>query len=49
MVAAEPEFENSVKVRVREYFARPKAVLDLYFFNTSPIFLGEKEQLKVNM
>ena len=49
MVAEEPEFENSVKVRVREYFARPKAVLDLYFFKTSPIFLGEKEQLKVTM
>lgn len=49
MVAEEPEFGHSVKVRVREYFARPKAVLDLYFFKTAPIFLGEKEQLKVTM
>lgn len=49
MVAEEPDFESSVKVRVREYFARSKAVLDLYVFNTSPSFLGEKEQLKVNL
>jgi SanA protein len=47
MVAAEPDFENSVKVRVREYFARTKAVLDLYIFNTTPRFLGEKQQLNV--
>jgi SanA protein len=49
MVAEEPDFENSVKVRVREYFARTKAVLDLYVFNTTPQFLGEKQQLKVTL
>lgn len=49
MVADEPDFENSVKVRVREYFARTKAVLDLYIFNTTPQFLGEKQQLKVTL
>jgi SanA protein len=32
---------------VREYFARTKAVLDLYIFNTTPRFLGEKQQLNV--
>lgn len=47
MVAGEPDFENSIKVRVREYLARPKAVLDLYVFKTSPRFLGQKEEVKV--
>jgi SanA protein len=45
MVADEPTLESSLKVRIREYFARSKAVLDLYIFNTSPRFLGEKEEL----
>ena len=33
------------KVRVREYFARAKAILDLYVFKTSPRHMGEKEPL----
>ena len=45
MVADEPALESSLKVRVREYFARSKAVLDLYILNTSPRFLGQKENL----
>jgi SanA protein len=45
MVAGEPDFEYSVKVRLREYLARSKAVLDLYVFKTSPRFLGQKEEL----
>lgn len=49
MVAEEPDFESSVKVRIREYLARPKAVLDLYVFKTSPRFLGEKEEVNVSM
>jgi SanA protein len=48
MVAGEPDFENSVKVRVREYLARTKAVLDLYVFRTSPRYLGQKEEVKVS-
>jgi SanA protein len=48
MVAAEPEFESSLKVRVREYFARSKAVLDLYVFKTNPQFLGEKEEIIIS-
>jgi SanA protein len=48
MVAGEPDFENSVKVRVREYFARTKAVLDLYVFRTPPRYLGQKEEVKVS-
>jgi len=48
MVTDEPDFENSVKVRVREYFARSKAVLDLYVFKTTPRFMGEKQEVKVS-
>lgn len=48
MGALEPELESSLKVRVREYFARPKAVLDLYILKTSPHFLGKKEQININ-
>ncbi len=47
MVAEEPDFEYSVKVRVREYAARTKAVLDLYVLKTPPRFLGRKEQIDV--
>ena len=47
MVAEEPDFEYSVKVRIREYLARTKAVLDLYVLKTAPRFLGEKEKLNV--
>lgn len=47
MVAEEPEFDHTVKVRVREYFARFKAVLDLYILDTDPHFLGEKETLDI--
>jgi SanA protein len=46
MVAGEPTFESSVKVRVREYLARTKAVLDLYIFKTSPRYLGQKEEVR---
>jgi len=48
MVADEPGIEKSFKVRIREYFARTKAVLDLYIFKTSPRFLGRKEQININ-
>lgn len=47
MVAEEPDFEYSIKVRIREYLARSKAVLDLYVLKTAPRFLGEKEQINV--
>jgi SanA protein len=35
MVAEEPDFDYSFKVRLREYLARTKAVLDLYVLKTS--------------
>jgi SanA protein len=49
MVAGEPDFENSVKVRLREYLARSKAVLDLYVFKTAPKYLGQKEVVKATI
>jgi SanA protein len=45
MGAEEPELESAFKVRIREYFARTKAVLDLYLFKTNPHHLGEKEEI----
>ncbi|MGZ4055180.1 MAG: SanA/YdcF family protein [Bacteroidia bacterium] len=37
----------SLKVRIREYFAKFKAVLDLYVFHTKPKFLGQEENIKI--
>ncbi|QOI98015.1 MAG: YdcF family protein [Flammeovirgaceae bacterium] len=48
MVADEPTAESSLKVRIREYFARAKAVLDLYLLKTEPRFLGDKESMQQN-
>lgn len=45
LVANEPSDEPAVSVYVREYFARAKAVLDLYVFKTGPRHLGEKEPI----
>lgn len=47
MVADEPSVEDSFKIRLREYFARTKAILDLYVLKTPPRFLGEKEQIEL--
>ncbi len=44
-----PEVINaSHKATNREYLARVKAVLDIYIFNKSPKFLGEKENIDLN-
>ena len=40
-------FRVDMKTRIREYFARLKAVLDLYVLRTQPKFLGEKVSLPV--
>jgi len=45
MVADDPDLDKTFKVRLREYLARTKAVLDLYIFKTDPRFLGEKEEI----
>ena len=47
MVTDEVDADYSIKVRLREYLARTKAILDLYVLKTSPRFLGEKEQIEV--
>lgn len=47
MVADEPELDRTFKVRIREYLARTKAILDLYIFKTDPRFLGEKEPINI--
>jgi SanA protein len=49
MVAEDPSLERTFKVRLREYLARTKAVLDLYIFKTAPRHLGEKENLKITV
>jgi SanA protein len=46
LVAQESVQESDGKVNFREYFARAKAVLDLYILKTAPRHLGEKEPLK---
>lgn len=38
----------SLKVRIREYFAKFKAVLDLYVLHKQPHFLGEEVKISVN-
>jgi SanA protein len=47
LVAQEPAEETVLKVYFREYFARTKAVLDLYILKTAPRHLGEKEPLNI--
>ncbi len=46
-VAEEPHQPPSVKVYVREYFARAKAILDLYVLKTAPRHLGEKVPIAI--
>lgn len=41
------EVEASLKVQVREYFARTLAVWDLYVIKKEPKFLGKKETLEI--
>ena len=41
----EPARNTSAKVYIREYFARAKAILDLYVLKTSPHHLGDKEPI----
>lgn len=40
-------FEGTLKVELREYFARAKAVLDLYVLKTTPKHLGAREDLTI--
>jgi len=47
LVVREPAQAPTVKVYVREYFARAKAILDLYILKTTPRHLGEKEPIVI--
>lgn len=40
--AQEPSTRFSLQTNIREYFAKCKAIIDLYILHTSPHFLGEK-------
>lgn len=37
---------KSLKVKIREYLARVKVIIDIYITNTQPKFLGEKVKIK---
>jgi SanA protein len=39
--------QYSLKTRIREYFAKFKAVLDLYILGAEPKFLGKEEKIKL--
>ncbi|MBS1507886.1 MAG: YdcF family protein [Bacteroidetes bacterium] len=47
VVAQEPNTDAAINIYFREYFARTKAVLDLYILKTAPRHLGEKEPLSI--
>ena len=40
---------SSLKIRLREMFARVKAFLDIYILNQQPKFLGPKETIYFNV
>lgn len=42
-----PSQHSGLSVRIREVFARVKALLDLFVFETQPKFLGPKEPIKI--
>jgi SanA protein len=44
-IAADEPDQNTFRVYVREYFARTKAVLDLYIFKTTPRHMGDKQSI----
>ncbi len=45
--AEEVPLRDDLKTPIREYFARLKAVLDLYLLKTQPKFLGEKVEILI--
>lgn len=47
IIAKGPQQEPSAKVSFREYFARAKAILDLYVLKTTPRHMGEKEPIVI--
>jgi SanA protein len=47
LVAEDPDRQSTMAVYWREYFARTKAVLDLYILKTPPHHMGEKEPINI--
>jgi len=47
IISQGPQQEPSAKVSVREYFARAKAILDLYVLKTTPRHMGDKEPIAI--
>jgi len=47
--ARDVPFFDDIKTPIREYFARFKAVLDLYLLKTQPKFLGEKVEINLSL
>ena len=45
--AQDPPKKYSTKTKIREVFAKTKAVIDLYLINKNPKFLGKKEVIKI--
>jgi SanA protein len=45
--AQDPPEKYSFKTRFREYFAKTKAVIDLYIIHKNPKFLGKKEVIRI--
>lgn len=45
--AQDPPEKYSLKTHIREYFAKTKAVIDLYIINKKPKFLGKKEIINI--
>jgi len=45
--AQDPPGKYSTKTKIREIFAKTKAVIDLYIINKKPKFLGKKEIIKI--
>jgi len=45
--AQDPPQKYSTKTKIREIFAKTKAVIDLYLINKKPKFLGKKEVINI--
>ncbi len=46
-IAGDVPITNSPLLMIREFLARPLAIIDLYLLKTSPKFLGDKEELDI--
>lgn len=47
LAASDISFREAIPVLMREFFARPMALIDLYVLKTEPRFLGERQELNI--